>query len=434
MPFLFAMADDLATPDRAEVVALLLSIGREAVDAEEIYAVICGENGEDSTIYPDTASLMREHADAFVAYAVDSDPQVRRAAIEGLGLFLDDAERAVALLETRLVEEHGVTERLLVVRTMADLALRLPAAAAPARAWFYTLADSGSTDPDTRLAALAHRAPCASDSIDDQTVSTVIGLLRQVTPACRLEQDQTRGSREPSRPCTCETEPEPDPGVPGHIAAAFDDLERHGRVHAPTTPLLTALHEALNARFDDRKVLLTEQRPAWLNKFLGTMTIPPIPATSTNPLLDVVMANTARGEKNAKLVFPLAKVLAAAEHAAAAPEHKLGYGETEATPRLWWVKDDGTYLMSNGQDPTDTRDEDGRLPHVVHADGWGPGTDARSILGGDDFRESIDLTTPLDDGTTLLDLLRTATAEGATRFLLQAAFNDHYMTLTYITE
>lgn len=65
VPFLFAMADDPATPDRGQVVALLLSIGREAVDAEEILAaddgvdlfgVICGEDGEESTIYPDTAT------------------------------------------------------------------------------------------------------------------------------------------------------------------------------------------------------------------------------------------------------------------------------------------------------------------------------------------------------------------------------------------
>ncbi|MFH8260539.1 DUF3085 domain-containing protein [Streptomyces roseolus] len=207
--------------------------------------------------------------------------------------------------------------------------------------------------------------------------------------------------------------------MPKHAPAAPDSLE--GAKHHPEQ-----VRQLL--------ALPAEQRPAWLNEFLGTMTIPPIAETSTNPLLDVVMANTAHGEKNRTLVFPLAKVLATAEHAVAATEHKLGYGETEAAPRLWWVKDDGTYLMSNGQDPTDTRDDDGRLPHVVHADDWGPGTDARSILGGDDFRESIDLTTPLDDGTTLLDLLRTATAEGATRFLLEAAFDDHYMTLTYITE
>jgi hypothetical protein len=254
LPFLFAMADDPATPDRGAVVALLLNIGREVIDAEEIYAVVCGPDGEDSTIYPDTANLMREHADAFVAYACDPDPRVRGAAIEGLGLFLDDAERAVALLRDHLETESGAAERGLVVRTMADLVLRLPAAAGPARPWFDALADNGSTAPDTRLAALVHRARCAPESVDDRTVPTAILLLREITPSPRLEED-----RASTGPCTCEAEPEPDPDVPGHIAAAFDDLERHGRVHAATTPLLTAFHEALGARFDDREALLTEQ-------------------------------------------------------------------------------------------------------------------------------------------------------------------------------
>ncbi|MEU8762701.1 HEAT repeat domain-containing protein [Streptomyces sp. NPDC048659] len=258
LPFLLAMADAPGTPDRGEVVALLLSIGREAVDAEEIYAVICGEDGEESTIYPDIARLMREHADAFVTYAEDPDPRVRRASIEGLGLFLDDAERAVGLLQGRLVEESGAVERLLVVRTMADLALRLPAAAAPARAWLDALADSETTDPDTRLAALVHRARCAPGSIDDQTARTAIELLRQVTPAPQTKEAEQR-ERDPSRPCACEAEPEPDPNVPGHIAAAFTDLERQGRVHATTTPLLTALHSALGTRVEDRTALLNEQ-------------------------------------------------------------------------------------------------------------------------------------------------------------------------------
>ncbi|GGZ01951.1 hypothetical protein GCM10010300_52510 [Streptomyces olivaceoviridis] len=58
----------------------------------------------------------------------------------------------------------------------------------------------------------------------------------------------------------------------------------------------------------------------------------------------------------------------------------------------------GTYLMSNGQDPTDTRNADGRLPHVVHAGGWGPGTDARSIFGGDDFRDAALLVVGVEVG------------------------------------
>ncbi|MFF7953645.1 DUF3085 domain-containing protein [Streptomyces griseorubiginosus] len=211
----------------------------------------------------------------------------------------------------------------------------------------------------------------------------------------------------------------------------------------PNTPAVpganptTAAPAAPDEHAETRRLLAlpADQRPDWLNEFLGDMTIPPIPDTSTNPLLDIVMANTAHGQKNATLTFPLDKVLAAAEHATAAPEHKLGYGETEAAPRLWWVKSDGTYLMSNGVHPDDTTDADGRLTHVVYADGWGPGTDARSILGGDDFRQSIHLTHPLDeDGTTLLDMLRQAATDGATRFLMEATFDDTNMELTYITE
>ncbi|MFF2205878.1 DUF3085 domain-containing protein [Streptomyces sp. NPDC058145] len=167
----------------------------------------------------------------------------------------------------------------------------------------------------------------------------------------------------------------------------------------PTTPVLIDSAEAATNNPDEVRRLLTlpaDQRPDWLNTFLGDMTIPPIPATSTNPLADVIMANTAHGEKNATLHFPLHRVLAAAEHAASAPKHRLSYGETQAqaVPRLLWGKDGGTYLMSNGIDPTGTPDETGTHRHVVYADGWGPGTDARSILGGDDFSERLDLTTP----------------------------------------
>ncbi|MGW0970744.1 HEAT repeat domain-containing protein [Streptomyces sp. NPDC002516] len=259
LPFLFALADASATPDRWEVVELLVDIGREAVDAEDVYAVICGPDGEDSTIYPDTANLMREHADAFVAYTRDPDLRVRRASIEGLGLFLNDAERAVALLRDRLAEERGAPERLLVVRTMADLALRLPAAAPSARTWLDELADSGTTEPGTRLAALVHRARCAPESVDDRTVPTAIEVLRQVTPVPPPERDQPREDRDPSRPCTCEDESVPDPNLPGPVAAAFADLERHGRVHAPTTALLAAFHTALGARVEDRTALLVEQ-------------------------------------------------------------------------------------------------------------------------------------------------------------------------------
>jgi hypothetical protein len=41
-------------------------------------------------------------------------------------------------------------------------------------------------------------------------------------------------------------------GVPPQIAAAFSDLDRLGRVHAPTTGLLRTFHKALAARVPER--------------------------------------------------------------------------------------------------------------------------------------------------------------------------------------
>ncbi|MFB6559592.1 HEAT repeat domain-containing protein [Streptomyces sp. NPDC056400] len=260
LPFLFAMADDPCTPDRASVVALIVSIGRAAVEREDPGSICIGPDGEESTAYEDTAALMRGRGEAFVGYACDADSRVRRTAIEGLGLFLDDAERAVTVLRDRLDSEGGTMERLLVVRTMADLALRLPAARVPARAWFDVLDGGVAVDAHVRLAAIVQRARCAPESIDDTTVATAIGLLRQTTPTPRPEENKEEDEgRGPSRPCTCTAEADPDPGVPPHVAAAFADLERRGRVHAPTTPLLVTFHEALDARVDDRTALLSEQ-------------------------------------------------------------------------------------------------------------------------------------------------------------------------------
>ncbi|WP_037881974.1 HEAT repeat domain-containing protein [Streptomyces sp. NRRL S-378] len=260
LPFLFDMADSPSTPDRASVVALIVSIGREAVDRDEIGGVWIGIDGEETTAYQDAAALIRGRGEVFVGYACDPDARVRSAAIAGLGLFLDDAERAVGVLRARLDAEDGTMERLLVIRTMGDLALRLPAAREPARAWFDLLADGSAVDADVRLAALVQRARCAPESIDDTTVPTAIGLLRRITPV-PLPEESTGADVSPGSTglCTCALEAEPDPGVPGHVAAAFADLDRRGRVHAPTTSLLVTFHEVLDGRVEDRAALLCEQ-------------------------------------------------------------------------------------------------------------------------------------------------------------------------------
>lgn len=115
----------------------------------------------------------------------------------------------------------------------------------------------------------------------------------------------------------------------------------------------------------------------------------------------------------ARLFFPLADVVAAAEHALASPAHRLAYGDTSPYPALWWVKNDGTYLMSNGI-PAEGAKPDDDPRRQVHAEGWGPGTDARALLGGNDFCAPYPLCVEglTQDGETLLGMLRGALTDG----------------------
>ncbi|WP_345567415.1 HEAT repeat domain-containing protein [Streptomyces plumbiresistens] len=259
LPFLFALADDPATPDRASVVALLLSIGREASECD-INAVYFTPDGTESTAHADVVAQMRERAGTFVRYAADAELLVRRAAIEALGLFLDDADLALDVLRGRLAAEDGTVERLLVICTTADLALRMPAVHAAATAWLDALIGEPASDADIRLAALVHRTRCTPQRIGRDLVPQAIELLRQstTTPSHTPDDD----AHEPNAEGENGTSASPPPtvqNVPPEIAAAFEDLERHNRVHAPTTSLLRTFHAVLDARIPERTALLTEQ-------------------------------------------------------------------------------------------------------------------------------------------------------------------------------
>ncbi|MFE6888205.1 HEAT repeat domain-containing protein [Streptomyces sp. NPDC057694] len=259
LPFLFALADGPATPDRASVVALLLSIGREA-SHHDVDAVYFTPDGTESRAHTDVVAQVRERADAFVRWAADADLLVRRAAIEALGLFLDDADLALEVLRGRLAAEDGTPERLLVLHTTADLALRLPAVHASATAWLDALIGKPASDPEIRLAALVHRARCTPQRIGGDLIPQAIELLRQSTPTSPHtpddEADEPNTGEEKGTSVSLPSEPR---SVPPEIAAAFEDLERHNRVHAPTTSLLRTLHTVLDARIPERTALLTEQ-------------------------------------------------------------------------------------------------------------------------------------------------------------------------------
>ena len=86
------------------------------------------------------------------------------------------------------------------------------------------------------------------------------------------------------------------------------------------------------------------------------------------------------------------------EHSANAPSHNMGWeSDTPEGPAIILVKDDGIYLMSNGE-PADIVKDPTRF--VAYARGYDPRDGdvwekCRAAVGGDDFAETI----PLDKTT-----------------------------------
>ncbi|MEU0309107.1 HEAT repeat domain-containing protein [Streptomyces cyaneofuscatus] len=255
LPFLFEMADSPATPDRGSVIELLLSIGRASLDRdpEGVYAAV---DGTESRAHVDALAVIGGRAEAFVRWVRDPDLLVRRPAIEGLGHFLGDGVRAVEVLRA-LLAGSGTVERLLVVEAVATVALRDVAVHGAAAGWLDALAGDTSQVPEVRFAALVHRARCTPAEIGDAVVTAAVGLLRRITPGETGGEDEAscRAGAEPG----VAAGPAPSPGVPPQVAAAFEDLERYGRVHAPTTSLLEAFHTLLDDRVAERTALLAEQ-------------------------------------------------------------------------------------------------------------------------------------------------------------------------------
>ena len=110
-----------------------------------------------------------------------------------------------------------------------------------------------------------------------------------------------------------------------------------------------------------------------------------------------------------ELLFDLKQVARLLAHAKTSPEHREVYGEVTGAG-LWWIKDDGTYLMSNGIPML-------KENHVVYAKGYESGCDydsLRSACGGDDFVEFL--------GDDICEMV--ARCDGADGYLVIAPHGD----------
>ncbi|MCX0247854.1 HEAT repeat domain-containing protein [Streptomyces drozdowiczii] len=234
---------------------MLLSIGQECLDRDP-EAVYFMPDGTESRAHMEALAVIGERDEVFVRWVMHPDEEVRRPAIEGLGLFLTDGARALEVLRS-LLPGNGMVQRLLVVRAVATVALRDAAVHSAAADWPEDLAGDTAQVPEVRLAALVHRVRCTPGELGDAVVPAAVGLIREIAPK------ETGG--EDDAPCRAETEPDVaagtalSSGVPPQVAAAFEDLECYGRVHAPTSSLLESFHTVLDNRVLERTALLTEQ-------------------------------------------------------------------------------------------------------------------------------------------------------------------------------
>ncbi|MFF8414823.1 HEAT repeat domain-containing protein [Streptomyces omiyaensis] len=260
LPFLFAMADDPATPGRAEIVRLLLSIGRESArrDPEDVYYTI---NGVESTAHVDITAEMPERAEHFVHYTADPDPSVRRPAIEAVGLFLADGGRAVRILAGRLPAEDGIVERLLVVRTLARLALRLPQTETSVVSLLEELIDGPErphADASVRLSALVHLAVIVPERATAGLVPDAIALLHDIAKAPTAEK-LCDGCRLCISPLNVRGRRVASTTRPAHLAAEDFDPDHPWEEHSPLSSVLRTLHTVLGERTPERTVLLVAQ-------------------------------------------------------------------------------------------------------------------------------------------------------------------------------
>ena len=126
-----------------------------------------------------------------------------------------------------------------------------------------------------------------------------------------------------------------------------------------------------------------------------------------------------------RLLFPLADIQPLAEHAFAATEHRPSFRDTlegtSPTAALWFVGDEGFYLMSNGI-PHLPNPANPDWPLVAYAEGYRTCADKHTVdrlIGGDDFCEVLPLLTPQPDSRILHTEIAIGITCGATHFAIE---------------
>lgn len=96
-------------------------------------------------------------------------------------------------------------------------------------------------------------------------------------------------------------------------------------------------------------------------------------------------------------VFKTSEVKRCIAHALAAKDWKMGWSEDPPAPAMFFVHDDGVYLMSNGE-PGDLKNKSEVGLYAAYAAGCDPDKNedwwdvSRDLVGGDDFAEVIPVT------------------------------------------
>jgi hypothetical protein len=250
IPFLFELVGMPTVGDRGAVVGLLCSIW-ESVSHDEVLSSFCGAEEDEEEWARNIErgkELIRAHVDVFLGLLEDPDAELRAALPGALARVHPDPVWVFGVLRERLrVEVDPVPARSLA-RAVGRLAVEHPRAIGDEAAQALSDVVSGTPDPLLRLTALARLARCAPKSLPDDTVETVLDVMRLARETKLF--DGSEDEQQPQRPPT------------NTLISHLRELESEHRAAVDADvadDLLDELHQALGDRTDLRFPLLTAQ-------------------------------------------------------------------------------------------------------------------------------------------------------------------------------